>query len=70
MTQSQVKELISGHLESLVKNVDRIETIMVLKHARQMLKTLMNQQIPDSDHSVYLGTIDDLLKRLEQKEQL
>lgn len=56
--------------QSQVKNVDRIETIMVLKHARQMLKTLMNQQIPDSDHSVYLGTIDDLLKRLEQKEQL
>lgn len=68
MSQSQANPALVSALAEIDKKFEHIETVMVLKSARNQLKILMNMAIPNADHSSYLRDIDDLLSRLEKKD--
>jgi len=76
MTQLPVSQLVdqykSAQVKSMVEEFNQkllqIETVMVLKEARGMLKVLLGTQLPNADHSNYLKSIDDILKKIDKEK--
>lgn len=76
MTQLPVSQLVDQYKDAQVKTLVaefnqkliQIETVMVLKEARGMLKVLLGMQLPNADHSPYFKSIDDILKKLDKKD--
>lgn len=60
MSEQQIKDLD--------KEIERQETIIMLRYARNMLEAMFSVYFPNFDRSKYLGEIDNHLKKMTSKD--
>ena len=57
-------------IQKIDQEIERQETIIMLRHARNMLEAMLSVYFPNFDQASYLKSIDDHLEKLKSREQL